>query len=174
MKTLIIHPKDETTDFLKRIYSDIREYTLITEKCKDKLELNTLIKDHDRIIMLGHGFPSGLWSTPDRSLIITDEHAELLRDKDCIFIWCNADRYVYKHNLKGFYTGMIISEVAEANYCEVDASQQEVDESNFLFADTIGRYILNPENMHSLITSEYNSKTNPVIMYNQERIYLKA
>ena len=171
MKTLIIHPKDETTDFLKSIYGSITDYTLVTKKYKNEKEFKELITDHDRIMMLGHGFPSGLYSTPDRELIIRDEHAPLLKDKDCVFIWCNADRYVQKHKLKGFYTGMIISEVAEADYCDVFASQSEVDESNYLFAETIGRYIKSPESMHKCITSEYSSSSNPVIIYNQERIY---
>ena len=121
--------------------------------------------------MLGHGFPNGLYSTPDRKLIVSNEHAELLNGKDCVFVWCNADEYVQKHNLRGFYTGMIISEVAEANYCNVIATQEQVDESNYLFAETIGRYINMHESMHKLITSEYTSSTNPVIMYNQVRLY---
>jgi hypothetical protein len=171
MKTLIIHPKDETTDFLKSVYRNIEVHTLITEKNKNEKEFKEIISDHDRLIMMGHGFPAGLYSTPDRALIITDEHAKLFKDKDCVFIWCNADRYVQKHELKGFYTGMIISEVAEADYCEVPASQNEVNESNYLFAETIGRYINNSESMHRYIISEYNSSRNPVIIYNQERIY---
>lgn len=171
MKTLIIHPKDETTDFLKSVYSNINDYTLLTEKCDNEEEFITLIKTHDRIIMLGHGFPNGLWSTPDKSLIITNEHANILKEKDCVCIWCNADQYVNKHMLNGFYTGMIISEVAEANYCNVNATQEEVNESNYLFANTIGRYILQPDYMCSLVKSEYHSEINPVIAYNQDRIF---
>ena len=58
MKTLVIHPKDSTTDFLSDIYID-KEWTLITKNVSKKI-LKESIKEHDRIIMLGHGTEKGL------------------------------------------------------------------------------------------------------------------
>lgn len=59
MSTLIIHPKDPSTNFLKPIYAPIQDKTLITGGI-DKTELRELIENHDKVIMLGHGFPWGL------------------------------------------------------------------------------------------------------------------
>ena len=61
MKTLIIHPKDSTTTFLKHIYAPILDKTIVTVGI-DKSELRELIYNHDRVIMLGHGSPWGLMS----------------------------------------------------------------------------------------------------------------
>ena len=60
MKTLIIHPDDRSTDFLRAIYAPLKNYTLITMGTRK--EVNELIKSHDRIIMCGHGTPYGLLS----------------------------------------------------------------------------------------------------------------
>ena len=58
MRTLVIHPKDKTTDFLKPIYAN-RDWTVITGGCT-KEEVNKAISEHDHIIMMGHGTPQGL------------------------------------------------------------------------------------------------------------------
>jgi hypothetical protein len=59
MKTLVIHPKDKTTDFLKPIYHG-RDWTVITGGTKE--EVRKAIDEHDHIIMMGHGTPQGLLS----------------------------------------------------------------------------------------------------------------
>jgi hypothetical protein len=61
MSTLIIHPQDSTTNFLKPIYALIQDETVITGGIT-KSELKKLIENHDRVIMLGHGSPFGLLS----------------------------------------------------------------------------------------------------------------
>jgi hypothetical protein len=59
MKTLVIHPQDPTTDFLKPIYQALPDTTVVTGGVfKD--EIIDLIMQHDRVIMLGHGTPHGL------------------------------------------------------------------------------------------------------------------
>ena len=58
MKTLVIHPKDKTTDFLKSIYHG-RGFTVITGGCT-KEDVAKAIDEHDHIIMMGHGTPQGL------------------------------------------------------------------------------------------------------------------
>ena len=59
MKTLVIHPKDPTTEFLTPIYANLNDKTVVTDGIT-KSELRVLIEIHDRIIMLGHGFQYGL------------------------------------------------------------------------------------------------------------------
>lgn len=180
IKTLIIHPKDKSTDFLKPIYDSIYYKTIITSNLK-KSEVNEEIKAHDRIIMLGHGCPYGLFSVGafrevKNGLIIDPDTATLLQDKTNIFIWCNADQYVKEFDLHGFYSGMFISEVDEATMCGVyGVDQNMVNESNDAFArimcDTING---THDNMHKSVIQEYGelAKTNPVAYYNVNRIYV--
>ena len=61
MRTVIIHLKDSSTDFLKPIYATIQDKIIINVGI-NKNKLRELIKNHDRIIMLGHGTPYGLLS----------------------------------------------------------------------------------------------------------------
>jgi len=58
MKTLVIHPKDYTTDFLSVIYDNKNWYVITTNVSKSHLK--NQIKSHDRIILLGHGTELGL------------------------------------------------------------------------------------------------------------------
>jgi hypothetical protein len=56
MKNLIIHPKDYTTRFLSPIYAPLKNKTFI-DVGVTKSELQKIIENHDRVIMLGHGSP---------------------------------------------------------------------------------------------------------------------
>lgn len=61
MSTLIVHPLDQSTDFLKPIYAPISNKTIITGGI-NKTELRKLIVAHDRLLIFGHGSPWGLLS----------------------------------------------------------------------------------------------------------------
>jgi len=184
MKTLVIHPEDSSTWFLNRVYENIENLTLVTGNVS-KDEVKSMIMDHDRIMMMGHGSPSGLFSVgqfpsiKNNGFIIDESFVEVLSTKkDSVYIWCNADGFVNKFNLKGFYTGMFISEVGEAYYCGLPGTKQpEVDESNFGFVDLMGEYINNDsENIHIKVKEHYGMlvEHNPVAKYNHQRLYINS
>ena len=177
-KVLVIHPDDRSTDFLKPIYEGIPYKTVITGGVTSDV-ITKEIMNHDRIIMMGHGSPSGLFSMGKFSgigpFVINDLNAFLLKDKECVFIWCNADIFVIYHKLKGFYSGMFISEVDEAVYCGLpDTEQKEVSRSNYTFADILGEHInLSIEEMYIGTVNNYGvmSESSNVVKYNCERLY---
>ena len=180
MKTLIIHSNDRSTDFLKAIYKDIKNATIITGGIS-KSNVIQSIKEHDRIIMLGHGSPYGLFSMglfPDTNgHIIDNETADLLQNKpENIYIWCHASSFVKQHDLKGFCSGMFISETREADFCGVRGSTQKmVTESNELFCDLVGTYVFQSAyELYDSVAKFYGimSKTNKVAKYNHERLYV--
>jgi hypothetical protein len=182
MKTLIIHPDDRSTDFLKPIYSGLSNTTVLTENISQPA-LKEAIAEHDQIIMMGHGSPYGLFNVSSIGhsfFTIGKEHVKLLRDKKNIFIWCNADQFVKQHNLPGLFTGMFISEVAEANYCRVIAEQTQVDESNDLFAELMGEQLVknagNYEAIYYAINESYGglAAVNAVAKYNWNRWYINS
>jgi hypothetical protein len=127
--------------------------------------------------MLGHGSVLGLFSVGQfpRTLgyIIDIYTVDLLRDKECILIWCNADKYFHQYNLKGFSTSMFISEVGEATYCGLsNISQEIVDESNDMFALEMGEVINKPiREIYDNIKQKYGVlvENNPVAHYNWTR-----
>lgn len=167
LKILVIHPKDATTDFLSVIYEG-RNWTVITENL-NRLEVEKQIKLHDRILMLGHGTEYGLIG--DFKLVIDEDFAPLLQNKDCIFIWCNADIFVKKHNLKGFYTGMIISEFDEALANKIIPTEDMIIDSNTLFAIALKDAVFK-EDMIGEITKKYVSNySNSIVGFNRDMLY---
>ena len=168
MKTLVIHPSDATTDFLKEIYLN-KSWTVINNNPSKKF-LKEMIKTHDRIIMLGHGCKDGLFGF-DR-LVIDSNLVYLLREKNCVCIWCNADEFVEKYNLRGFYTGMIISDVEEALMYFIKTDLNQIKESNEMFANAI-KIGLDYSFMVDKVKSLYNSKENSVIFFNRGNLFFK-
>ena len=187
MKTLVIHPQDSSTDFLIPIYMNLKSFPdfndiTIIRGGMTKNEVNEQIKQHDRIMMMGHGSPMGLFSIgqfPETYSFIVDGHTvQYLQDKECIFIWCNADRFVETNNLKGLYSGMFISEVMEAAYCGLPGTPQDVvTESNDYFASEFGKISdKSLTEIYKHIKDSYSvlAENNPVAKYNYHRLYLKS
>jgi len=192
MKTLIVHPEDYSTKFLDIVYAPIENKTLVTGGVS-KTELMTLIQEHDRVMMMGHGSPGGLFSVGKfknaGAYIIDQSMVPYLKSKkDNVFIWCNADMFVETFDLKGFYSGMFISEVGEANFCArkdfvinsddyiklMTTTQEEVDKSNYGFCNIIAKYIKEETNtIHENVKKEYGliAENNPVALYNHFRLY---
>lgn len=168
MKTLVIHPKDSTTDFLSVIYSD-KDWTVINKNTSKKI-LKEQIKTHDRIVMLGHGTKEGLIGF--NRLVIDSTWVYLLREKICVCIWCNADVFVEKYGLKGFYTGMIISEYEEAIMCCVPTNSFWINESNTDFALAIKNSI-DDENMLEKAKLLYEGNTS-VVEFNRNNLYYES
>ena len=170
MKTLVIHPYDITTKMLD-VYGD-KDWTVITDPHTSKKTIKAEIKAHDRIIMLGHGTKDGLIAKLglyNHRFIIDSSLVYLLREKEIIAIWCEADQFVEKYNLKGFYTGMIISEYDEAEYCNLYPIQRDIDESNKLFGEAIAESI-DKKDMLSSMKEIYIGDT-PTIEFNKVRLY---
>lgn len=184
MRTLVIHPTDPSTNFLIPIYEGIPE--------KNKTVINTgiginelvhLIDEHDRVMMLGHGWTMGLFNVSGFNtggFVIDWKLADLLREKkENIYIWCRAHVFVEDFELYGFNTDMFISEVGESLLLERTggkiATQKQVDESNNGFVDIIKKYI--NEDVKTIYENTYKeyevlAEKNPVAKYNHERLFL--
>ena len=186
MKTLVIHPDDRSTDFLKPIYDKLNDVTLVTGNWTRK-EIIEGIQMHDQVMMMGHGSPGGLFAMGQfwpqdafSAYIIGADMVEVLSQKDNnIFIWCNADQFVNKHDLKGFYTGMFISETGEAAYCGLPGTPQYiVDESNHGFVNILSEKLQGTRDTSLLFeqTSGIYSiiaDINPVAKYNYNRLFCR-
>jgi hypothetical protein len=134
-------------------------------------------------MMMGHGYPGGLFSVGQfynlsgHGTIIDEHTVELLKEKeDNVFIWCNADQFVNKYQLKGFFSGMFISEVGEASYCGVYGTDQDmVDESNYGFCNILAKYINEDKSLiHQNVVKDYGliAENNPVAYYNNNRLFV--
>jgi hypothetical protein len=182
MNTLIIHPSDPSTDFLCPIYKSIKNKEVIRGGIT-KQELLKAVHSHERIMMLGHGSPGGLFAVGQfeqeayMSYIVDDSFVPALQQKDNVYIWCHANQFVEKHNLKGFYSGMFISEVQEAILYDYSVSQEIVTYSNDIFSEIVGKHITYPSDiLHKKVRSAYGKgeKKNPIIAFNNERLQYNA
>lgn len=184
---LLIHPDDRTTDFLKPTYSNLNA-TVLT-KPDEFFNLAETMKRHNRIIMMGHGSPNCLFM-PQIEGVEEDENGELfeysdysinytyadiLREKRTVCVWCNADRYVVPNDLHGFYTGMAISELCEADYCDVKGcNPKQLEESNTKFTMGLKESLKvdGPESV-KIFKEIYNNPKNPIMVYNRKRLYFR-
>ncbi len=164
-KTLVIHPNDPTTDFLKIIYEN-RGFSEI--HCDfEPNKLRALIQDHDRIILLGHGFHHGLLN--GYNTIVDKTFVSLLKEKELVGIWCFAKTFFELHGLAGFHTDMFISEKPEAMLMGVNATEQEIEQSNVAFSKAVRNSLFHPE-CFERIKKSYGKLTSAVVRYNLVRL----
>lgn len=168
MNTLVIHPKDPTTDFLCDIYSD-KNWTIINKHIS-KSDLRKQINLHDRIVMLGHGSEQGLFDLYNKRFVIDSKWVDMLRKKECVCIWCNANIFFEKYKLTGFYTGMIVSEIMEAYLYSLPTDIDLIEESNKLFATSIKESI-DTNNMLENAKNRYDTDKNLIIDFNKDNLY---
>lgn len=175
-RTLVIHPKDFTTDCLSVIYKEHPDWTVVRDPSTSEEEINRLIQEHDRIIMLGHGTPAGLLAEAGGwrfgRYIINLSHIPLLLEKETVSIWCNSDEYFRRGGMKGFHTGMIISEEGEewAVLRKAPLDEEEMNANMELFCGLCAKYInTSPEEMQAGILKEYVGD-DEVTKYNRENI----
>lgn len=172
-KTLVIHPDDRSTDFLKIIYENhLEDWTIMNDCFISKEELMNLINSHDRIIMMGHGTPCGLLNPKKWNYLIDNSFADLLKTKETISIWCHSDKFFRPLGLKGFHTGMIISEVSEASYVlgETPLNKQQTLDNMINFSRIVKNCIdYPPIEMKDYILKNYTFK-DKVTQFNRGNI----
>ena len=134
MRILVIHPNDPSTQFLNVLYKDLPNVTKMDEHNSNK-EITDAIRfgNYDLFMFLGHGGEEGLYAPTGSKYewqqfgrdIINSGHVQFLRDKLCFGIWCNANIFAAKYNLTGIFSGMVISEIAEAYMWNIPVTDQE-------------------------------------------------
>lgn len=173
--TLVIHPKDHTTDCLEVIYRD-RNWSVIRNPDTPESVVKEAILSHHRIIMLGHGTPYGLLAAQGRNrfgrYIINWSMVNLFKNKETMSIWCFSNRFFKPANLKGLHTGMIISELSEewAVLGHAPLTKDEMAENMERFCGAFAKYIdLEPEQMREKVLEEYTGD-DEVTQFNRKNI----
>lgn len=167
-KTLVLHPKDPTTDFLCDIYRDINATVVREFGPLDKEDIVSLIESHDRIIMLGHGTEDGLCDRIRGKWIIDRAYVGALKGKELVAIWCNANEFFEEYDLEGFTTGMFISEIGEAYDCAVKTTIEDIDASNEKFSNLVKLALRYNEDPRFFIDSNYRAPLNECVKFNRE------
>ena len=84
----------------------------------------------------------------------------------------DADKFVRKYKLKGFATGMIISDSCEAMQLKVPFSKMSLDQSNALFAKIIADNITNnKKELFEDLSKRYAANNNSVLEFNKNNFF---
>jgi len=127
---IVIHiDTQKDTSFLTKTYEGIDNLILLYNPTKR--EVNKTLREHpnEDVMMLGHGSPSGLFGHDYKSgdfFVIDYTNAELLKNRNCIGIWCYAKEFGRKYGLKGYFTSMFISNGGEAKSFGYKAKEEDV------------------------------------------------
>lgn len=179
---LVIQPKDRTTKMLSILYEGL-EARLIESNCSNK-EMGHLLhhtSPSERIMLLSHGSDKGLYFRKNDEkegfdgIIIGHPQAYYLR-KHCggiIGIWCHAVEFTKKERLHGLFSGMIISEMSEAEEYGVVTDKESMDKTNRIMFTQLRRLMDNgtplheiPERLKALDTTQSD-----LSRFNYERFY---
>jgi hypothetical protein len=160
------------------VYKDIPNCKVMTRGTIWEVDLE--IESADRVIMLGHGTPHGLLSVGQfkgSAYCVDAQSANILKaKKECIYIWCYASTFMKNHNLRGFGSGMFISEVSEADYCGLPGqSKTDIDIQCDYFTKLVGAGVtLTSRELYEMVSREFNEVALhcPVARYNYERLHL--
>ncbi len=138
---LVIHPKDRTTVVLSVLYEGTE--SRIFDQSSSNREIESLLRHcsrQERIMLLGHGSNTGLFSKENDELpdfdriIVGHPHAYHLRrhNGNIVGVWCHAEMFARKEGLHGLFSGMIISEKSEAEEYGIITLQHIIEESNIV------------------------------------------
>lgn len=149
---IVIHPKDRTTQMLEILYEATPH-----EKVNDTLSKNQLrsllyaVSTSEPIMLLGHGCEEGLLTRNDdtkddfKKLIDHSFSHILKKHNGRIFaIFCHAKDFAEKEHLHGLFSGMIISEMEEAESYGIPTTIEELDKENIKLAKNL-RVLLDKE-----------------------------
>ena len=175
---LVIHPEDRTTAMLSKLYSGldgVRHIGKTASNAEVRHLLNHTSSD-ELIMMLGHGSDKGLFSRMDDTkpdfnrILIGHSHVYYLHRHPgrLVGIWCHADLFARKEGLHGLFSGMIITEMDEAEKYGIPTSREELFVENERLADNLRllfdqktslydfpQRMLEADNVHSPLT-EFN------------------
>ena len=140
---LVIHPKDKTTAMLSVLYDGLEAQVVIDYRPRKEMgHLLHHVSTQERIMLLGHGSDKGLFFRKDDTkdgfdkVIVGHPHAYHLRRHggNIVAVWCNADQFARAEGLHGLFSGMIVSELSEAQLYQVETTQEELDRENVKLA----------------------------------------
>ena len=142
---LVIHPTDPTTTFLKALYED-RDDVRVLYGQESKNELSRIIfhtPSSEPIMLLGHGNDQGLFRLKDgvNTLYVGRSMAYSLRKHPVIGIFCFASAFAEELKLHGLFSGMIISELEEAQMYKIETTQEQLDYENWRFSYLIAGFL---------------------------------
>jgi hypothetical protein len=175
---IVIHPKDKTTSFLRQIYLGKENVKVIDETWNNRQireAIGTAPKE-EVIMMLGHGYNRGLfapWGDNQFGRTIVDDRlVYLLREHPCVGIWCYANEFAENYELKGLFTGMVVSDANEAMDNCLDFEGEDIELLNQQYASDMEYCLRNyPLDRVPKIMREVQDYSSPIKDFNYNSLY---
>lgn len=133
----------------------------------------------ERIMLLGHGCDGGLLYTagggPLYPSIVNRSHAYQLRrhGSNLVAVWCNADKFAIQCGLHGLFSGMIVSEMDEAEMYGIATTSDELEREMLKMAKRL-RQLLDEGVLLSDIPArmlELDDVHSPLTTFNYKNFY---
>ena len=174
---LVIHANDPTTRVLSRLYESREDFCLRLDEHSSNAAIIGAVKNTDSVMMLGHGNHFGLLSIPDkkgqyRRHLVDSRHVQFLRRKPCIGIWCYANEFAKQYGLQGLFSGMIISELHEAEENNIPATKEEIDTEMEKFVARL-KFCIETYGLHDVPARmlELDDVHSPLTEFNYKNLY---
>ena len=147
MAMIVIHiDTQKYTSLLAKCYEGIEDATILVNPSREEVDKILTENPNERVMMMGHGSDLALFGSYDPTKgrwvdIIDRRNAELLKDRECIGIWCYAKGYARAHGLKGYFTDMFVSNGREAKDLGFKATEKKVFDEVVIYAERINRLL---------------------------------
>lgn len=140
---IVIHiDTQKDTSFLKKTYEGIDNLILLYNPSKKEINKTLEENPNEDVMMLGHGGTTGLFGYDFKDgYAIDSTNVHLLKDRNCIAIWCYAKEFGRKYGLKGYFTSMFVSNEGEAKSFRFKAKEEEVYEEVQNFSSYVNMLI---------------------------------
>jgi hypothetical protein len=175
-KILVVHPYDESTLQLERVYSGKSCDILHRRSLGWEDVYKALLEgQYDRVFFLGHGTSFGLCNMKTGEIVfdrLTYERCIRGTDTEIVAIWCNADEFFKNIDNPNphFCTGMFISEPSEAKAYMIEESVEKINEQFNLFSNLLSDIFDSPIENYFNYLNEHYTGDNPIIKFNREEM----
>lgn len=180
---LVIHPTDRTTAYLSKLYEGVEDAVVIKDNLS-KREMNHVLHHTpktERIMLLGHGCYKGLYWREDDSktefdaIVVGHPHNYHLRNhgSNIVAVFCHADKFAENERLHGLFTGMIISEMSEAEAEGIETTEEEIERENQKFVIRLRSLLDEEVPLHEIPQRmlALDDVRSPLTTFNYQRIY---
>lgn len=143
---LVIHPSDPSTAFLTGLYAGLSDVTCLTggesRNCLTSFLFHRPVGEP--LMLLGHGTDAGLFRLDEDGeyrRYVGRSMAYCLRKHPIIGIWCHANLFANEMHLHGLFSGMIVSEMDEAEEYGITCTPEELARENEKFVQNLKRIL---------------------------------
>jgi len=128
MISILIDSKEDTS-FLKAAYEGLEDNKVFVNPTREEVEKVLTENPGERVLLMGHGSPAGLFSYDWCGYVIDRNNVHLLKDREVIGIWCWAKEFARTYKVHGFFSSMFISNLGE--YYGILGKEETTDEDIF-------------------------------------------